>query len=1017
MVPRLLIGGLLLLVLMGSATAANRAAGVDQLLTIGEESRRGGDAACFLSYHTGTAASYVPDYAMGDRTVSYYDPADCGSYPLYPFEVTQFAFTLFDDGSAVWPVMVDIVIYAPDDHADPCSGPGEELYRLTVAASEADFSAPTVGTVDLSYCVYGPFYIGLEYANPGPGPFPSVLFDDDTVPDSCYHWFFNWSGSGQWSEWYDLFGDPPAGNPVWSVTGETSSGICDTLDLQTYYWIPVVYDSIQYLEGTEVNVIGEFISDDVPLLVTDYWEYTRDQKMPPFTDMVVTGMLPDPAYWYGGMVIATGVVTSAPDPYPAWGFDTIEVTIDVISYQYIDSGYGLETGPAPGYGIPDQPPDKGWDLDDCDSCKFAILVSSGGRARWRRPDYWVNLMTLYNHKINNEDYCPHNVFVHFDDGNAQDSDDLPDSLVKPATESAIGDTHDEISRRIAECHRNGKKSTVQKLFTNHGSNDNGVVLTEEGDGHYLSPEEATAMQQKLIDSCCAWLYDEFITCYGGDMLNGLKDLDNKNKTQIHANSAAPDYAPGWSRVRRITDAGDTVYIPHQYLESKVNALASGVPYEEAVRTAEEDYIEWLRTVVIPGQVRDSTRTENRLDHWRSERDRGWDLFVDGHLTWAQWINWRNTCDSAITANQNRLNKINTRLSNLRRQVEGDPDDGSAQGCPSWVRYSFHEYCEWKKFYAPPGGQLTVDFDGDGSTGHCGNVTVWERQEDGTWERERQWNWNLPGSPFFSEGNDQRVIHVPADGTGEYWIHNDDGEHTITVESYSGRPDVDESPSNPALGFGFSLGSDDESPAEFGYFMGTGHISFDVDQDGYNLSDVPAFVDPFEGVGQYTATFTVGEGELWSDMEIVLDVLHVNQPGTLLVECPTAEIQTQIVELELAGTYPIHLGGITPDESGYGQITFAPQGECGFILDAWGLRSLLKALLDNCIIRGDINHDGVGPDIADLVYLVSYMFSGGPPPVVMEEADINGDGVGPDISDLVYLVAYMFSGGPAPVPCP
>lgn len=77
----------------------------------------------------------------------------------------------------------------------------------------------------------------------------------------------------------------------------------------------------------------------------------------------------------------------------------------------------------------------------------------------------------------------------------------------------------------------------------------------------------------------------------------------------------------------------------------------------------------------------------------------------------------------------------------------------------------------------------------------------------------------------------------------------------------------------------------------------------------------------------------------------------------------------------------------------------------------------------CVIRADINHDGGGPDISDLVYLVSYMFSGGPPPPCTslveyyDEADVNGDATGPDISDLVYVVTYMFSGGPAPVPCP
>lgn len=71
----------------------------------------------------------------------------------------------------------------------------------------------------------------------------------------------------------------------------------------------------------------------------------------------------------------------------------------------------------------------------------------------------------------------------------------------------------------------------------------------------------------------------------------------------------------------------------------------------------------------------------------------------------------------------------------------------------------------------------------------------------------------------------------------------------------------------------------------------------------------------------------------------------------------------------------------------------------------------------CIgMTGDINYDKSGPDITDLVFLVTYMFSGGATLPCMEEADINGSGSGPDISDLVYLVTYMFSGGPTPAQC-
>ena len=73
----------------------------------------------------------------------------------------------------------------------------------------------------------------------------------------------------------------------------------------------------------------------------------------------------------------------------------------------------------------------------------------------------------------------------------------------------------------------------------------------------------------------------------------------------------------------------------------------------------------------------------------------------------------------------------------------------------------------------------------------------------------------------------------------------------------------------------------------------------------------------------------------------------------------------------------------------------------------------------CAIRGDIDHSGVLPiDIADLVYLVDYMFNSGPAPVCWGEGDVDGSGVMPiDIADLVYLVDYMFNEGPEPPPCP
>lgn len=63
--------------------------------------------------------------------------------------------------------------------------------------------------------------------------------------------------------------------------------------------------------------------------------------------------------------------------------------------------------------------------------------------------------------------------------------------------------------------------------------------------------------------------------------------------------------------------------------------------------------------------------------------------------------------------------------------------------------------------------------------------------------------------------------------------------------------------------------------------------------------------------------------------------------------------------------------------------------------------------------GDIDGSNTDIDISDLVYLVDYMFNGGPPPPLMASADVNGSGA-VDIADLVYLVDFMFNDGPAPI---
>jgi hypothetical protein len=63
------------------------------------------------------------------------------------------------------------------------------------------------------------------------------------------------------------------------------------------------------------------------------------------------------------------------------------------------------------------------------------------------------------------------------------------------------------------------------------------------------------------------------------------------------------------------------------------------------------------------------------------------------------------------------------------------------------------------------------------------------------------------------------------------------------------------------------------------------------------------------------------------------------------------------------------------------------------------------------LAGDPNHDGM-VDVADVVYLINYLFLGGSEPDPFESGDANGDGQ-VDIGDVVYLANYLFLGGAPP----
>lgn len=64
------------------------------------------------------------------------------------------------------------------------------------------------------------------------------------------------------------------------------------------------------------------------------------------------------------------------------------------------------------------------------------------------------------------------------------------------------------------------------------------------------------------------------------------------------------------------------------------------------------------------------------------------------------------------------------------------------------------------------------------------------------------------------------------------------------------------------------------------------------------------------------------------------------------------------------------------------------------------------------VPGDANGDSL-VNIADLIFLINYLFAKGPAPCVCEAADCDNS-CAINSADLVYLINYLFANGPAPV---
>jgi hypothetical protein len=181
------------------------------------------DTTCHLQWDNGAASSYFGSWNVGDQQAIYYDPGtmctDCGP-DVYPFRVTQVSGVFYDFAGVG---TVDVIFHLYEAGA-PCDGPGAEIYSFP-ATITSFYPTEAIVTVPEVVCVDAPFFLAVEYNSGTTGSIPCLLMDAQ-VSDTCVQ--FNWYDgySPPWIEWYDFWSPPPPGYLMLRADGVCNSGAC-----------------------------------------------------------------------------------------------------------------------------------------------------------------------------------------------------------------------------------------------------------------------------------------------------------------------------------------------------------------------------------------------------------------------------------------------------------------------------------------------------------------------------------------------------------------------------------------------------------------------------------------------------------------------------------------------------------------------------------------------------------------------------------------------------------------------
>jgi hypothetical protein len=276
--------------IFGATFQANRIP-LDQRIGTAPPTLPGDKNYCVIQNDDGNVAYYFGGFSAGDGIAVYMDPMQCGVPNPYPFRVTDVHLYLYDDGTMVWPVQIQVNIRDLVG-GNACNGPGSILCSETFTVP-VDSAYPLLMNLSLSSlcCVNGPFFMEVVYPGGTQPPYPSPLFTDPTndPADTCYNWFLY---AGVYYEWYNAWNPPVPGNAVIRATGNTQDPGCAPWPDHKMHF-PQLPDLI----GWDVNAtMPKTLADDWQCSQTGwvtgihFWGSWKDIDQDPTTDDYYTPM-------------------------------------------------------------------------------------------------------------------------------------------------------------------------------------------------------------------------------------------------------------------------------------------------------------------------------------------------------------------------------------------------------------------------------------------------------------------------------------------------------------------------------------------------------------------------------------------------------------------------------------------------------------------------------------------------------------------------------------------------------